>query len=235
MKAIILAAGCSTRLYPLTLDTPKCLLKIANRTLIEYQLSILNECGIEDIVVVTGYLSSLIEDKLGLAVRYRYYEDFAKANNLYTLYSASTELTDDVIILFSDVLVPKSLLKRCVDSERDFRLIVDRKNVTDKTMRVKIKDSCIYDIGNHIPFYSGDGNFIGIAGFSKNGAQILSQQIEALVKDNSNHLQDYYTIVLLDIAKKGYFIDIIEVNDEQWIEIDYKEDYDKAIELFENQ
>ena len=232
MKAIILAAGRSTRLYPLTLDKPKCLLKIVNKTLIEHQLSILRACGIEDIVVVTGYLSSLIKDTLGSKVRYRHYEDFAKTNNLYTLYSVNMELTDDVIILFSDVLITTSLLKRCVESEKDFRLIIDRKNITDKTMRVKINDFSIYDIGNHIPYYEGDGNFIGIAGFSKKGAQILSQQIEESVKDKTNNLQDYYTIVLVEIAKKGYLIDIVEINDEVWIEIDYKEDYDKAINLF---
>ena len=40
-------------------------------------------------------------------------------------------------------------------------------------MRVKIKRDNIVDIGSHIPVSEGDGNFIGLAKFSKNGALIL--------------------------------------------------------------
>ena len=95
MKAIILAAGRSTRLYPITLEHPKCLLPIGGKTLIEHQITWLNMCGIDDILVVNGYLNHMIEEKLGSRVRYRFYENFAETNNLYTLHSINDELDDD--------------------------------------------------------------------------------------------------------------------------------------------
>ena len=39
-------------------------------------------CGIDDILVVNGYLNHMIEEKLGSKVRYRFYEKFAETNNL---------------------------------------------------------------------------------------------------------------------------------------------------------
>jgi NDP-sugar pyrophosphorylase family protein len=43
MKAIILAAGVSRRLYPLTHDTPKCLLEVGGRPIIDFQMEALKK------------------------------------------------------------------------------------------------------------------------------------------------------------------------------------------------
>ena len=66
MKAIILAAGKSSRLYPITLNKPKCLLNVHGKKLIEHQIELLRLCGIDDILVVTGYLHEKIEKILGI-------------------------------------------------------------------------------------------------------------------------------------------------------------------------
>ena len=52
MKAIILAAGYATRLYPLTKNMPKPLLPIANKPIIEYILDQINTIGQIDVVYV---------------------------------------------------------------------------------------------------------------------------------------------------------------------------------------
>ena len=54
MKAIILAAGQGTRLKDLTKHTPKCIIKLGGRTILEYQVKILKDYGIEDIFLVIG-------------------------------------------------------------------------------------------------------------------------------------------------------------------------------------
>ncbi|MDY7037500.1 MAG: phosphocholine cytidylyltransferase family protein [Thermodesulfobacteriota bacterium] len=231
MRAIILAAGRSTRLYPLTLDKPKCLLTIGNNTIIEHQITWLRGCGVDDILVVIGYLGHRIKKVLGNTIRYKYYKDFGTTNNLHTLYHVRDELKGDIVILFSDVLLSKDLLKRCIENTKDFRLIIDKKNVTCKTMRVKIKDNSIYDIGNHIPVQEGDGNFTGIAGFSKKGVELLVGQMEKMVKDEF-HKKSYYTAALTAIAGRGHTINYIDVKNEPWIEIDYEEDYQKAQRVY---
>mgnify|MGYP001341430359 CR=1 FL=1 len=229
MKAIILAAGIGSRLYPLTSDRPKCLLKIDGESILEFQVQSLKSCGINDIVVVTGYLSELIMKKPYSEVRYRYYKDYSKTNNLYTLYSIRDELNEDTIILFSDVLLSLKLLKRCVENKGDnYNLIIDNNNITEKTMRVKIHNNSIYDIGNHIPINEAHGNFIGIGKFSEVGARTIKIYLERYVNDDS-HINDYYTSVFYDIAKENHKISYTNVNGEPWIEIDDMNDYNKAI------
>ncbi|MGU8761943.1 sugar phosphate nucleotidyltransferase, partial [Clostridium perfringens] len=51
MRAILLAAGMGTRLRPLTLDTPKSLIEVNGRPLLERQIEFLRERGVEEIIV----------------------------------------------------------------------------------------------------------------------------------------------------------------------------------------
>ena len=59
MKAIILAAGLGTRLRPMTENTPKALVQVNQKPLIEYQIEFLKEKGINDIIIV-GYLKDCL-------------------------------------------------------------------------------------------------------------------------------------------------------------------------------
>lgn len=226
MKAIILAAGRSSRLYPLTLDIPKCLLEISEGlSIIEFQISLLKDLNISDILVVTGFESRKIVDRLGNRVRFCHYPDFMKTNNLYTLNHIIDELNDDILVLFSDVILSKGLLEKCINSVDDFNLLIDDQEITDKTMRVLLNDRSIVDIGSHIPVDKGNGNFIGIAKYHRSGAELLREMIISLCK-SQKYLNDYYTIALTEIAKIG--IDIkytLNESNYYWKEIDYLEDF----------
>ena len=61
MKAIILAAGEGKRLRPLTNNTPKCLVNLFGKSLLQWQIETFRSCQIDDISVVTGYRSKLID------------------------------------------------------------------------------------------------------------------------------------------------------------------------------
>jgi MurNAc alpha-1-phosphate uridylyltransferase len=65
MKAMILAAGKGERMMPLTKNTPKPLLKIHGKALIEYVIAQLKAANITDIVINTAYLGSKIQAHLG--------------------------------------------------------------------------------------------------------------------------------------------------------------------------
>jgi len=70
MKAMILAAGRGQRMRHLTENTPKPLLKINGKSLIEYQINRLVEAGFNDIVINLSYLGEQIEQALGDGQRY---------------------------------------------------------------------------------------------------------------------------------------------------------------------
>ncbi|AZD38526.1 Nucleotidyl transferase [Pseudomonas chlororaphis subsp. aurantiaca] len=76
MKAMILAAGKGERMRPLTLTTPKPLIRAAGVPLIEYHLQALARAGFTEIVINHAWLGQQIEDHLGdgsrfgLSIRY---------------------------------------------------------------------------------------------------------------------------------------------------------------------
>ena len=65
MKAMILAAGRGERLRPLTDETPKPLIKVAGKSLIEYHLENLAKAGISEIIINTAWLAEKIHQHLG--------------------------------------------------------------------------------------------------------------------------------------------------------------------------
>lgn len=70
MKAMILAAGLGTRLRPLTETVPKPLLRVAGEPLIVWNLLLLRQHGIRDIMINLHYLGHLIEKELGTGSQY---------------------------------------------------------------------------------------------------------------------------------------------------------------------
>lgn len=70
MKAMILAAGKGERMKPLTEKTPKPLLAVKGKTLIEHTLDRVRAAGIHDVVINVSYLGQMIENHLGDGSRY---------------------------------------------------------------------------------------------------------------------------------------------------------------------
>lgn len=62
MKAFLLAAGLGTRLRPLTDRTPKCLLRIGNRTLLDIWLDELARVGVDEVLLNTHHLAALVRE-----------------------------------------------------------------------------------------------------------------------------------------------------------------------------
>jgi len=62
MKAILLAAGLGTRLRPITTDTPKCLVKICNKPLLQWWIELLEKYHVDEVLINTHYLAPKVEE-----------------------------------------------------------------------------------------------------------------------------------------------------------------------------
>ena len=225
MRAVILAAGMSSRLYPRTLEKPKCLLEIKEgMTIIDYQLESLRSIGISDIVVATGFKAEEIKEVLKDSVRYTDHNNYKGTNNLHTVYELQRELNQDVIVLFSDVVAHKNLIDSCVNSVDDFNLIVDLDSKKESTMRVIILENSIIGVGNYIKPKNASGNFIGIAKISTGGLKLLNPTISNLVKNEKFH-NKYYTKGIDHLAKNNTQIGYSLTDGLFWCEVDNESDY----------
>src|SRR4029453_474366 len=119
MKAIILSAGQGRRLLPFTADLPKCLLPVdAVRTVLEFQMRTLGQCGIDRETIMVGFGTDKVEQFFltnpvpGVKVHTRYNPFFATSNNLITCWLASAEMSEDFILLNGDSLFEAEALRR---------------------------------------------------------------------------------------------------------------------------
>ncbi|MBJ8133569.1 sugar phosphate nucleotidyltransferase, partial [Bacillus cereus group sp. N3] len=100
MRAILLAAGMGTRLRPLTLTKPKSLVEVNGKPMLERQIEYLQEIGIDEIIVVTGYLSekfNYLVDKYE-NIRLVYNDKYNVYNNIYTMYVVREYLADAYVV-----------------------------------------------------------------------------------------------------------------------------------------
>ena len=70
MKAMVLAAGRGERMRPLTDTTPKPLLEVGGKALIEYHLAALQQAGVEDVIINHAWLGDQIASRLGSGEQY---------------------------------------------------------------------------------------------------------------------------------------------------------------------
>jgi NDP-sugar pyrophosphorylase family protein len=114
MKAMVLAAGQGTRLHPLTARTPKALVPVAGRPMIDYSLLLLKRYGIRDIVINLHHLGDQIENYLGdgkrLGLQITYSEEPELLDTGGGLLKAKPFLQDGTfIVINTDVLIDLSL------------------------------------------------------------------------------------------------------------------------------
>ena len=113
-NAIIMAAGYSARCMPLSNVMPKGLFKIKGEVLIEREIQQLKEAGVEEIIVVTGFMAdkfAYLKDKYGVKLIHN--ADFDKYNNMASLYAAKDYIKNSYI-LCSDNYYSNNVFKNVV-------------------------------------------------------------------------------------------------------------------------
>jgi len=246
MKAIIIAAGAGKRMLPLTKNTPKCMLDFCGKTLLERHLATLSSCGIRDVSVIKGYLAEKINYP---GLKYFFNDRFRHNNILNSLFYSEQQIKGDVIISYSDILYPKSVLDKLISSKDDISIVVDtvwrnayegrHAHPIQEAEKVNMsREKFVLNIGKNIePNGDSDMEFIGMMKLSPEGSKIF-KDISKIVK------RDYWGKPFheAEVFEKAYLTDMIqELVDRKilvscvtiqggWREIDTIEDYENARE-----
>lgn len=123
MKAIILAAGRGSRMEALTDDRPKCLLELRGKSLLSRQLEALRAAGIQEIAIVTGYRSEMLE---GRVERTFHNARWADTNMVSSLETASDWLeSGPCIVSYSDIFFEASAVLALMKSEASLAVTFD--------------------------------------------------------------------------------------------------------------
>ena len=108
MKALILIGGEGTRLRPLTINTLKCMVPIANRHFFEYQIALLKKYGIRDIILSVCYLPAKVKKAVGdgkkHGVRISYVTERSPLGTAGAIKNAQKMLDQTSLIMNGDIL-----------------------------------------------------------------------------------------------------------------------------------
>ena len=122
IQAIILAASRGNELHELTHDKPKAMLNIGGKTLLSRLMNSIKKAGINKTVVIAGYKQESINAP-GLEKRIN--ENFETSDELSTLICAQDDFSDDMVIVYGDLLFREYILRDLLETEGDIVAVVD--------------------------------------------------------------------------------------------------------------
>jgi len=232
MKAVILAAGVNNRLREVAKNVPKCLLKVGDTTIIDYQIKLLTFIGklrLQDIYVIGGYKIEKLDYLKDFGVHVVYNPQFREYNNIYSFYLASNLVDEDFILFNGDTLADQNIFQFLVDSHYKTAFVVDNiKKLGKEEMKVIVKDDKILKFGKEIDQNAAHGEYIGFAKFGLEDAKKIFNCIEKLLKEGKIHVW-YENAINYVLDKINAFT--VYTDGLPWIEIDTPMDYEKAKEF----
>ncbi|TDT50830.1 sugar phosphate nucleotidyltransferase [Fonticella tunisiensis] len=221
MRAIILAAGMGTRLRPLTYDTPKSLVKVAGEPMAERQIRFLKEKGIDDIIVVTGYLKEKFEylrERYGVKLIHN--DKYDVYNNVYTMYLVR-EYLEDAYVTEADVYMCRNYFENHLENSTYFGGI---KEGFESEWKLHFdEDGRVFEIE-----VGGGTDYImsGISYWTRQDGQVIRKKLEEVVEGGNFDRVYWDDVVGTILGDVRVYIKKIDSND--WFEIDSLEDLKKA-------
>ncbi len=236
MKCVILAAGISKRLRPLTATTPKCLLKIGSKTLLQRLVENAMKAGCTDFCVVTGFKATKIRQFLSTRFPKRSFleiqnERFSSTNNMYSL-SLAKEFVggSSFLLLDCDIVFGGDLLPYFNGFERYYNRLAVRVRGPHDEEEIKVKINRwdqILRIGKDVPLRETYGESIGIGLFSSTAVLKLFRIIEERIKAGPGK-REFYEAAFQQLIDLGTRLWAVDVSDFPSAEIDTHEDLERA-------
>jgi choline kinase len=227
MQAVILAAGLGRRIGPSSNSTPKCLLEVNGKPILRYQLDALRSHGVEDVIVVVGYLGKKIRDFLGPAVSYVENSVYQESNSSYSLWLARDRLGTDFVYLNSDLVFDDAILKKLLDHPAENAIAVDSSRLLfeDDMFKVNLKYGRVIELNKRLDARKANASAPGPVKFSRRGRDALFSELDRIIGygDKSQWCYSIFGRIAERIDLRG-----VEIAGLPWIEIDTDEDLGQA-------
>ena len=215
-RAIFIAAGFGTRLVPITFNTPKPLVRVHGVRIIDRLIDACLQAGINEIIIVRGYLGELFDQLLYKYPMIKFLENpvYNEANNISSSLVARYMLSN-AYVFEADLLISNPSIIRKYHYTSDFLAI--KKDRSDDWC-FKVKDGIILE-----EKVGGEGSdiwqMVGISYWNEADGHKLSQDI-ADVYASPGGKERYWEQVPLVYRKEHYQVGICECHDDDIVEID---------------
>lgn len=198
-RAIIMAAGFGSRMVPITLKTPKPLVKVHGERIIETLVNKILDAGIKDIYIVRGYLKNEFDV---LLTKYPFIklidnDDYYKENNI----SSAIKVTD---LLCNTYLCEADFICKGNDIIKPYQYESNYLGT-----KVKTTDDWCFDVDENdviSNYRKGGQNCVqafGISYWNKKDGLLLADKLKEMYKDIRNH-QEFWEMCIFDKYKDDF-------------------------------
>lgn len=245
LTALVLAAGYGSRIADVTTD-PKSLLTINEKSLMDWHFESLAAVGIKDVVVVTGYKREVLEDyldkfKSNFNLEYAVNDDYKVKGNTYSLFFGLEKVETDFLLFDADLIYETQILRSFVEDVSLNQILVGESSIDDiecaKTMvdkngfvRMTIDKRAV--TAEERSQFRFAGEAIGILKFSKEYRDDMFSECKIFLSDEKNISKNWEHV--MNEFLFTHDMNIHQAVSNKWVEIDNREDYERAKSLFGN-
>ena len=233
-KAIIMAAGLGNRMKPVTLDTPKPLIKVNGKRMIDSIIDALHENRITEIYVVVGYKKEQFyewaKDKAGITIIENNLYD--TCNNISSLYAAREYICNSIILDGDQIIYNKAILNSEISKSGYSCVWTD--NQTDEWLLTlneeRIVTSCSRTGGKN------GWQLFSVSRWTQEDGKKLKHFLE-IEFDQNNNRQIYWDDVAMFCHPKNFELTVYPIKKDDILEIDSFEELcqlDKVYKDYEN-
>ncbi len=226
MRALILAAGRGTRLRPLTDDRPKCLVPLAGRPLLDWQLDALRAAGVERIAIVTGWRRDRVR-RVGV-IRF-VNRAWQRTNMVQSLLAARRWLgVAPCLVAYGDVVYHPDVVRRLMASPDDIAISYDLAwrslwrarfaRPEDDAESLRVVRGRVRQIGDRVRAGTVvDGQFMGLVRLTPRGFARIEDTLASCSRGEVARLDT--THLLAALVARGTVVGAVAVRG-HWCEVD---------------
>ena len=236
MIGVIMAAGMAKRLRPLTDDKPKCLLQVGGRTLLERTVDAMTQAGINELVIVTGYLGEMVRDFLtthfpSLTFHFLHNADYEHNNNIYSLWMSGEVVRGrDFLMMDSDILCDPAVVVHIASQEGD-ALALNRHEMGEEEMKVVVDgEGRITEISKTCSPTAALGESVGIERVTAAYSEALFRELDKMILDEGL-IDIFYERAFERLIPQGFTFRVVDTTNYFSYELDTPEDFQRAQEL----
>lgn len=228
--AVVLAAGCGSRLRPATDTVPKCLSEVNGVPILEQQMQCLRHWDFHRVVMVVGHFERQIRDFLdrtatGLAIDYVVNTRYRTTNNIYSLWLAQEEISESFLLLECDLFFKESSLRDMLEPNK---VAVSHVQPWMKGTTVDIdadRRVTEFKVGHHTRGL--DLKTVNIYSFSAETWEDMRRRLDQRIR--TGDVDDYYEVVLSEMVSDGdRSFRAVDFPARDWHEIDTLDDLHAA-------
>jgi choline kinase len=239
MKALILSAGQGSRLLPLTMHRPKCLLPLGDETILARQIRELVACGLRDIVVVVGFCAEAVDRELArlrtrtLRLKTLFNPFYGVADNLGSCWLARAEMTSDFMLINGDTVFERDIARRLLAAGGSWpiTLTIDRKShYDDDDMKVVLEGERLLQVGKQLEATHIDGESIGMSAYRSEGVRLFTGMLDRMMRSPQG-VKSWYLKAIDSLARTGC-VGTLLIEGLRWGEVDFPQDLARVRALF---